>query len=246
MENQPARIFCVWVIFLGATTCFADETPTGTAAPKTAMPAVKTDFAPGDQLNPQEIKQVLALAKQYGITNAGRISTIYSLPGGRKEGVSVQSTERVDGRNVRYETLHINKDGWSYFTRPTSAKHIGNFWIDADQKSWPTLLRSYRWTDQQPFQVSIGEGVAISIADKLVSLLSADKLPFSEKKKTSETESPNFTSSFFEKPTDLKPESIYRDESKNSFKVEFRGQFVFQYQFINGEFVYSGSYRYNI
>lgn len=252
MGNQPAQLFCVWMIFLGSIACFAGETHTDKATQKNIPLSVKVDLAPGDQLSPQEIKQVVALAKQHGITNAGVISTSYSLPGGRKEGISVQSVQRVDGRNTQYETLGIRKNGWGDVKRPASAKHIGNFWVDANEQLWPTLLRSYQWTNQQPFQVSIGKDVPIPIADKLVNLLITDKLPFSEKRKEPEVAGVVYLESYPGKPNDLRPIYIYKGDSinkrdlKNCYKVEFQRRCVFEYKFEKGEFIYIGSYEYEI
>jgi len=231
---------------MASTACFAGSPHTNKVTTKNIPSAVKIDLGPGYELTSREIKQVLVLAKQCGITNPGVISDFYFLPGARKEGVKIQSLLRIDGRNTRYETLHIHKTGWSYEERPASAKHVGNFWVGADEHVWKTLLRSYQWTNQQPFQVEIRNDVPISVADKLIDSLLTDGLPFSERRK--EPKIPGLTEmeNIPGKPKDIRPESIYKGDLKNTYKVEFHRQLVFEYLLENGKFIYKDSYQYEI
>jgi len=239
-SKQTGKLACIILMtLLGTSFGFADQTRINKTVKVSNADTVKTNFVADGQLTRKEINQVLELARQCGVPQVSEVRTFHYLPTGRK-GITVKSIECVDSRNTSFDSVYLSNTNWgSSFEFNKDVKLVGAFWFIGTK--YRTLLRSYQWTNQQPFQVSIGEGVDVTIADKMVDLIITDKLPFAESKKEG---SAIFT--IPGKPKDLKPTSIGRGDSKDIYEVEFKTQLVFKYRFEKGEFIYIGGYKYVI
>src|SRR5882672_8966023 len=132
---------------------------------KTNYAGIKLSYIRDATLNAGELQQVLSLAWQAGITNVGEVITGHGLPGLSKE-ITVKSKERLDGRNISYERIHVGKTGWTGFMKPAGARQSGDFWLDASQK-YATLERTYELGGTTR-RIAIGKGVDAAFADKVI------------------------------------------------------------------------------
>lgn len=192
--------------------------------------AIKTDFAAGANLLPSELKQVVALAKQCGMVDVAEVSTFHYVPGGGR-GISVKSTERVDGRNTSFDTVTIHKSG-SDSPSPSKDGVIrdGNFWGDKDSKH-TTVLRSYEF-NKQAVKIEIGLGVDIAFADKVIPLIGANEGLIHKESVRRQ----------FEALANSKPQAIYKGDF-DGYELRFGeapSQRSLKFRFENGQVIITG------
>jgi hypothetical protein len=154
------------------------------------------------------VKQVLELAKAYGIENPSEVRTFYCLPT-LDRGISVKSTEHVDGRNTSFDSVTISKNGWDQRQPEKNARRVGTFWADADAK-YSTLLRLFEFR-KATIQISIGKGIDVAFADKVIPLINAKKVRFES----------DWVRQEFEDIKDSKPVAIYRSWSDKGYELRF-------------------------
>jgi len=169
---------------------------------------ITTNFIAEARLTASEVKQVLQLAKACGIRNPSEVRTFHWLPTFDR-GISVKSTERVDGRNTSFDTVTISKNGWDQRQPEKSAKRAGDFWADADSK-YSTLLRQFEFK-KTTIQVSIGKGIDVVFTDKVIPLIDAKKIRFES----------DWVRQEFEELKDSKPVAIYRSWSDKGYELRF-------------------------
>jgi len=174
------------------------------ASPK----SITTNFVAGAHLTASEIKQVLSLARTCGIVDPSEIETFQYLPGGG-QGISVKSSERVNGRNTLFDTVIVSKKDWDYREPNTNSIRVGAFWAEADAKH-TTLLRSYEFK-KTTIQISIGEGIAIAFADKVIPLIDAKQVHIDN----------DWNRKRFEELKDSKPVAINKSSSEKSYEWRF-------------------------
>lgn len=169
---------------------------------------VATNFVADAVLTPNEVKQVLELAKKCGIARPSEVGTFHYLPTGGR-GISVKSVELVDERNTSFDTVIISKKGWHQFTSETNSIQLDSFWAAADAK-YSTLLRSYEFR-KTTIQVSIGKGIEVALADKVIPLIDAKKARFEN----------DWARRQVEELKDSKPVAIYKSYSGNGYELRF-------------------------
>lgn len=209
-----------FVVLWSGASCSAAEPPK----------AVKTDFAAGANLLPSELKQVVALAKQGGMADVAEVSTFHYVPGGGR-GIRVKSAERVDDRNISFDSVAIHKSGWdSSSPSKDGVPRDGNFWCDADGK-YTTLLRSYEF-NKQAVKIEIGRGVDIAIADKVIPLIIANQgLIHNDSVRRQ-----------FEALVNSKPQAIYKG-GLDGYELRFGeapSQRSLKFRFDNGQVIITG------
>ena len=197
---------------LANTTNFVEISET-----KAGIQKIKIILPEDTKLTKQEITQVVKLAKQNGITRPEEVSIFSFLPGGGK-GIRVKSIESRDSRNTSFDTVDVYKIGWSVMETNSKTKLLGNFWANEEGRRH-TVLRDYKSTNGTTFQVSIGNGVEFSAADKLVdSYLSGKLFPARKNDKDGIIELVQFG---LDDLKNAKPEVIRRVESEKCFEMGF-------------------------
>jgi len=169
---------------------------------------ITTNFIAEARLTASEVKQVLQLAKACGIDTPAEVRTFHFLPTGDR-GISVESVRQVDGRNTSFETVIIYKLGWAQDQPDKKSMRVGNFWAEADAKH-STLLRSYEFK-KATIQVSIGKGIDLAFADKVIPLIDAKKVRFEN----------GSVLQAIERLGDSKPVSLYRSNFGASYQLQF-------------------------
>jgi hypothetical protein len=235
---------CFLSAMLLALNCFSTAAETTNiieiSASRNTSSKIKTVFVKDGELTKAEIIQAIKLASQNGLTNAAEISTFYFFPGGK--GISVKSSELHEGRNTRFETVYINKLGWSPIMTNSETKLTGKFWVD-DAGKVLTLLRDYKSTNGQPFQVSIGKSVDVELADRVVDLFVADKLQF--RKNIAED---NVLRRHLIGHGDVMPKLIHKRDSENDYEMELDNYptTVIRFTFEKGKITVTGMSEYFI
>jgi hypothetical protein len=212
----------------------ADQTNTvKTARPKTSP--VKTSFVENAKLNSVELKQVLSLANQSGIQDATEVETFNYLPGGGR-GISVKSKERVDGRNISYDTILVEKGGWRDGVPDKTAKHLGDFYIQYPKST--TLLRTYE-IYKHTVRIVMDEGIPATLADQVMSAIVSKRVRF-------EDDGARRSFSTLEK---IIPEAIYKSESnKGQYEIRLSepAMHILMFNLDKGEVVITGVATYVI
>jgi hypothetical protein len=210
--------------------CFAAEPAKPPKPPVQEPKNIKTNFVAGVNLLPSELKLVVALAKQCGITNVAEVNTFHYQPGGGK-GISVKSAERLEGRNTSYDSIEVHRIGWNSDV-PTAdeVRRDGNFWCEPKWK-YTTLLRNYVFK-KQTVKVEIGQGVDVPLADKIVAL-------FEEKRVRIDND---FTRREFDELWKTKLEGLFQNDSKKGYELRFEGYPIrsLLLEFQNGQLVVTG------
>jgi len=153
----------------------ADQTNTvKTAHPNTSP--VKTSFVENAKLNSVELKQVLSLAEQSGIQDAAEVKTFNYLPAGGR-GISVKSRERVDGRNISYDTVLLGKSEWAGPAPDKTPKRLGSFFVE--ESKYTTLLRTYE-INQKTIRIVMDKGIPATFADQVMPAIVSKKVRFED------------------------------------------------------------------
>src|SRR5579871_735392 len=118
LEKRGIASFLAWALFGGVASsllagCLGQiaEQPGLTEGTMELPPGIKTQFVEGASLTPAEVIQVLGLARKCGLTNAASLETFRYLPS-RGHGICVKSQEKIDGRDVFYDTIYIDRRDW--------------------------------------------------------------------------------------------------------------------------------------
>jgi hypothetical protein len=176
MNCHIIRQCLVWssvAVVAGVFGCFASQT--NDLKSVTQPISIKTKFVEGAKLSEAKVNQVVALAQQGGIKDATEADTFYFLPSVDK-GISVKSKERVDGRNISYDTVYVNRLGWYSGSPGPKAKWLGDFWTDKSEKT-TTLEREYQ-LNKKTDRIHISQGVDFALADKIITQIAAKKVHF--------------------------------------------------------------------
>jgi len=168
MKSNSILIFTS-VLLLSALGCLADQT--NAVQPSEQQPSqIKTNFVKGAELNSVEIYQVLLLGRQSGIEDAAEVRTFYYLPT-RNRGIHVTSKERVDGRNISYDTVTLSKNEWG--AKPDQTLEP----FKVRDPKYTTHLRTYE-INKKTIRITIGEGITTTFADKALPAIISKKVRF--------------------------------------------------------------------
>lgn len=119
---------------------------------------------------------MVELALQCGVPDVESIETFYYLPGTVK-GIAARSSERINGRNVSYDTVYLTKPKWRGLERDEAAKRLGKFHVNYKST---TLLREYVFKEEV-VRVRIGKGIDTEFADRAFALFGAGKVRFANR-----------------------------------------------------------------
>jgi hypothetical protein len=132
---------------------------------------VRTNFAPGAVLSPDEVRQVVSLAHQCGINPVATVRTDYVHPSSIKL-IYVIGAERKEGRNVFTIGLTITRRQWSG-PPEKPLKSLGDFSADA-HGLYTNHITLFMVADRT-IRVQLSGDVPLPDADKIVpALVKAD------------------------------------------------------------------------
>lgn len=193
--------------------------------------AVRTNFIEEARLSASEVKEVLQLARKFGIDNPTEVETFYYQPGAVK-GIRVRSADRVSGRNTSFDAVCMAKDGWGNMLPEKNVQRVGRFWASADAL-YTTCLRQYLFKGTM-IQISMGTGVDIALADKAIPLIASGSVRFDEKNDD------GFIRLQMKGLGDKKPTSIHKDSRMEGvYALCFDNQWV-EFRWEDGRVVITG------
>jgi hypothetical protein len=178
-ESKLLLIFFASFAMCGVPNVLCADSASRTNSPQENLPQVKTIFEEDAKLTEQEVKDVLSLARQCGINQPTEVRTVHILPSGGKD-VLVKSVELFKGADITFDEISITKSGWTHSEPGKEAKQIGNFWAEPSDKS-TTHLRVYDFRGEK-IRVGIGTGITTELADKIIPLIAAKKVTYSDNK----------------------------------------------------------------
>ena len=197
---------------------------------------IKLSYIPAAKLDELELRRVLWLAQQVGITNVAKVSTDYARPSATKL-VSVTSKERVDGRNISYETVAIHRPDWGGWSKPERAFQSGEFWVSASDKiTWLQRTFDIGGTTRR---ITLKEK-DIPVADKAIPLIAAKKVRFKD-------EFTQSTQSRFKRIDIQQPSSLRASDSTHDYELWLHtSQEIVYFRIENGEVVITAVGNYSI
>lgn len=203
---------------------------------------IKLSYIPVAKLNDVELRQVLWEARQVGITNVESVRTVYGISGLSRH-VIVKSKERVDGRNVFYETLSMGRKSWESDGRKGGFLQTSDFLVEASGKQ-RHFERTYELGGNRLHVTMLEKEV--SVADKAIPLIAARKF-----RVEGELADREFSLGKLQlERADLSKPSVFRktdSDSMSQYEVEFSGnQFILYLRLENGEVVVTRFGRYSI
>jgi hypothetical protein len=160
----------------GILICTADPA-NRTNSPQQKASEVKTIFVTDANLTAQDVKDVLSLAKQCGISQPAEIETFHYLPS-TERGISVKSIDSIKGVDITFDTITIQNTAWRYSEPGKNEKRVGTFWATPSDK-YTTHLRVYDFRGEK-IRINIGTGITTEMADKIIPLIAAKKVRYSD------------------------------------------------------------------
>ena len=174
MSTKSSPFLVLAALIAGGSLAAQTNLPTTSPVPPAS---ILTNFVQGASLAPSEVRQVVSLAHQCGMSEVGEVETFRYLPG-PELGIQVKSPKRVTGRNTSRDSLYVNRLGWYDSEPDPKAKRLGPFWVPDPHKT-TTLWRAFE-IDKKTVQVVIDPGMDLAVADKIMELLAARKLRFED------------------------------------------------------------------
>src|SRR5580765_5630784 len=139
---------------------------------------VTTKFEKDASLTPEQVEFVLRLAHDCGLSEPVEISIGRTLPLTRRF-IAIKGREKIDGRRVSLEVVHVYYSKWANLPRHDKAKGDQDFWVNP-----PYVLRSNFVTFPQgskPSRVSVSEDISLEVVDKILDYIAAGKLRFQDR-----------------------------------------------------------------
>lgn len=190
---------------------------------------IKLSYIPTAKLNAVELHQVLSLARQSGITNVESVSTVYGIPGPSRH-VIVKSKERVDGRNVSYDTLSMDRKSWESGEKSGGILDPIDFKVEKSGKQ-AHFERSYELAGKLR-RVAMSEK-DVAVADKVIPLIAAKKVRFENEANNTLF---NSTRHEFEQIDLSKPDVLSNGRSTEEYDLNFsESQQIISFRYKDGE-----------
>lgn len=195
---------------------------------------IKLSYLPAAKLDETELRQVLWLAQQVGVTNVAEVNTSYAAPSATKL-VSVISKERVDGRNISYETVAIHRPDWGAWSKPERVLQSGDFWVSASDKiTWLQRTFDIGGTTRR---ITLEER-DIPVADIAIPLIVAKKVQFKDD---------FWTRTRFEKISLMQPAGFRKSGSTNNYELWLHGSHeVIHFRIDKGQVTITGIGDYDV
>jgi hypothetical protein len=146
-----------------------------------SVAGIKTSFVPEARLSGRELRQIVALAQQSGISQAGGVSSYHIIPSSMC-GFQVSSVETIRGRRVSYLTLNVNHTRWEKPQKDDFLpvqRRLGGFWTQTgvDEKVVTTFV-----VHGKTVRAQWESGLSLATADKIVRLFERGKYRFKHAK----------------------------------------------------------------
>lgn len=201
---------------------------------------IKLSYIPAAKLNDIELRQVLWEAQQVGITNVESVRTVYGIPGLSRH-VIVKSKERVNGRNLSYETLSMSRKSWESGERKGGLLQTSDFRIEASGKQ-AHFERTYEIGSKTHRVAMLEEDV--SAADKAIPLITTRKFRVEGELADKEF---GLGKLQFERADLSKPSVFRKSDSTNDYEIEFsEDQAILYFRVENEEVIVTKFGRYFI
>ncbi len=132
------------------------------------IPKSKTlirNYTRSAELTEAEEQSVIQLAKRCGINNIAKISTYFLRPSSDR-GITVESVEEIDGRNVSCKALRVVYNKWSPQNdgpRDTDTQ-LGDFWAGKSQNRQQIILK----VDDTEYRTSSVTGLTIKQCETIL------------------------------------------------------------------------------
>ena len=141
---------------------------------------VRTEFITDALLTDEEVKAVVALAKDCGFEEVAVVRTFHFLPT-LQRGIEATSKDQIAGRTITYQTVVIYREGWSEQLKPTGPLRTisnGSFWVEN------LILKNHELTlfntSKGVVRVELGHDVSLVEADKVIDALTCGRIHFAD------------------------------------------------------------------
>lgn len=181
------------------------------AADVSDITAIKTSFDPDGVLSKNELKTVVKLAGQCGISKAVEVYTYKRHPTSQI-GIGVKSAETIKGRNISFVTVRINSEKLPRRTKeePNNiVKSSGKYWVSRggiQTNTYTTFAGK-----GASIRVHLENNISIALADRIVAAFVAGKINYADEKTKEKLRHVDLS----------KPESLGSGVEKNKFGVSF-------------------------
>jgi hypothetical protein len=216
------------LLVCGILQCVGADTGGRTNSSPQKVPQIKTIFVDDAKLTDQEVKDVVSLARQCGISEPGEIRTFHYLPTTHR-GISVKSVELVQGSDITFDEIHIGNIKWTKSVPDENTKRVADFCATPSEK-YTTHLRVYDFRGEQ-IRVQIWAGITPELADKIIPLIAAKKVRFPDNKGLINSNNE------MKMMIDLKPSGISKNDDGGLWLHVSGLLNVVKFRFDNGEIV---------
>jgi hypothetical protein len=143
--------------------------PDAAWASTNSLASIRTIFATNATLATNDLEAVVKLANLCGMSEVAEVKTFHI---GRMvyHAILVTGPEKVDGRKITFQTLEVQREGWSYKAKPAGrpfVNSVGQFWVEELQPLESHELTTFA-TAKGNVRVSFKTGISIDIADKII------------------------------------------------------------------------------
>jgi hypothetical protein len=141
------------------------------------VPKIKTNFAGGFALTPEDIEAITNVVRSYGISQVGEIHTHSGLSGSNF-GIGIKSVETFKGREVTYVNLLLRAEiaGNSNPPGAIEAEKAGRFYLQKILLRTNTL--TYFPNRGAPVRIRLEPSVPLEVADKIVVAFQSGKIKY--------------------------------------------------------------------
>jgi hypothetical protein len=140
-----------------------------------SVAGIETRYVPDARLSAAELRQVVELAHECGISHVGQIASQSVLPNGGFS-FNVKSVETVRGRNVSYLSLCVNHRKWIRPRDASEVRSVGSFWSSPESVTKEELTTfPFRG---RTIRVRLAPEVDLATADNIVKAIASRSIRY--------------------------------------------------------------------
>lgn len=148
-----------------------------TSLPAQSVAGITTKFEKDASLTPEQVQSVLRLARECGLAEPVEIAIGHTLPLARRF-ITIKGKEKIDGRRVSLEVVHVYYSKWADLPRRERAKQDQDFWVN------PPYLLKFNFVTfpegSKPSRVAVSVGISLEVVDKILDHIATGKLRFQD------------------------------------------------------------------
>jgi hypothetical protein len=200
MKNSRTKLSARIALILGLTCAWTSA--------QDVIEGVRTNFNKDATLAPDQVRSVIQLAKECGMSEFGEIGTRAIQPYNFFYAY-VKTKERTIGRRSAYDQMDVYYSGWKGFIKLEKARQVNDFWVN------PPFTVTFQFAEVtvkgKSYKVRMPDEISLGVAERIFGAFVDRRLGFEKKPDRWDLEDVE----------SWKPGALQYDREKEEYTVHF-------------------------